>query len=165
MAGYVVIAADGVLTHHPEPPTLERINTAVGPEGWARVRLLAGRSGFVNDCGFLAGYDRNPVGACVLACLGAGRQPYAGPVVITGWDDNPAGDALEIRPLSDLELDSLTHTHRLVQKSLVGDDMEIPHLAPKLREYAEFVRSAPAPGLTVLSGEDALRALRGDRRG
>jgi hypothetical protein len=170
MAGYVVIAADGALTHHQETPTLERINTAVGPEGWARVKLgYPVLSGFVNDCGLLAPdlYARNPVGACVLARLGASQQPYAGPVVITGWDDNPHGDDLEIRPLGSHQASALGAIHRQVVAALEGTESG-SELATGLRAYAEHVRSAPAPlmeSVQVESLEDLRRLLGGDRRG
>ena len=172
MAGYVVISTDGTMVGYPEPPTLARIDAAVGPEGWARVRLDHGLAGFVNDSGFLLPdtYPRNPVGACLLAAFGAGLQPYAGPVVVTGWDATPRAGS-EIRPFTETQQTAVSVAHGHVVRVLA--DRDVPagvteEAAAGIRAYAGFVRSAPAPELQsvpVETLEELGRIVGSGRRG
>lgn len=173
---YLLIDTDGIGSFGVQPDpgyTTQWLDGLVGPEGWYRVRLHPSwrMCGFVNDCGLLAPetYPRNVVGSVVLCTFGAGQQPYAGPVVFTGWDDSAtARGGLEICSLHDLQVDELTLCLTDVRRAL---DLETGPLsgrsgarwAADAREYAEHVRSAPTPGITVLTGEDAIAALRGRR--
>lgn len=147
---YAVIADHGGLTHHEGEIDWDKV---IGPEGHARVHLpeLA-LSGFVNDCGhrFPERYPRNIVGSCVLAALGAGLLPYAGPVVITGW--NPANTArglLEIVPLPSPEY--LTILHADVRRALDRHPVTSHHpkWADSIREFADFARTADTPTITI----------------
>ncbi|MEU9208480.1 hypothetical protein AB0D27_11135 [Streptomyces sp. NPDC048415] len=148
---HAVIAADGELTHHHGEPDWD---TLVGVEGKARVnlpRLLV--AGWVNDVGlrYPDRFPRNITGSCVLAALGAPLQPYAGPVVFTGWHpDNTALGLLEICSLPE-PVDVLDTVHGDVLKALAGQtprDLS-PSWAEQMREIAEHVRTAPTPTLTV----------------
>jgi hypothetical protein len=165
--GYITIAADGTLTRHPEEPDGQRIGQEVGPEGWDSVPMgrggIPGRSprrpprqhlhGFVNDIGLLAPetYPRNPVGGCVLAAFGASQQPYAGTVVITGWD--PDSERSEIRPLGEFDVADIELVHAAVV-GLLGRGEPSPfgpawdaHVAA----YAAVVRDGEVPPITVVS--------------
>lgn len=147
---YAVIAVDGALTHHDGHPDW---GTVIGPEGKVRVRLPgASVAGWVNDIGLLdpTRYPRNVVGSCVLATLGAAVQPYAGPVVLTGWNPgNTARGLIEIEPLPEPEF--LDTVHGDVLKALAGQtprDLS-PSWAESMREIADHARTAPVPGITV----------------
>lgn len=148
---YAIIAPDGDLTHHDGDLNWQ---TAVGPEGRARVRLDArvAASGWVNDCGLFdpKTYPRNPVGSCVLYWLGARLQPYAGPVVFTGWNAaNTARGLLEICDLPE-PVETLDSIHGDVLKALAGQTPRAysASWAEQTREIADHARTAPNPGLT-----------------
>src|SRR3546814_2113924 len=86
---------------------------SIGPEGKARVNLPGlAVAGWANDVGLLfpKKYPRNVTGSCVLAALGSRVQPYAGPIVFTGWNpgNTPLG-LLEIEPLPNSEHLDLVH--------------------------------------------------------
>ncbi|MEU7403854.1 hypothetical protein [Streptomyces sp. NPDC044948] len=141
---YAVIAPDGELTHHEGHPDWD---TVIGPEGKARVFLPGvAVAGWVNDIGLLdpAKYPRNIVGSCMLACFRARVQPYAGPIVFTGWHPRT-----EIGPLPEPEF--LDTVHGDVLKALAGQTPRdlTPSWAQTMREIADHARTAPTPGLTV----------------
>lgn len=141
---YAVISPEGELTHHDGPLDWDRI---IGPEGKAQVFLPgAAVSGWVNDVGLLypKRYPRNIVGSCVLASLNARIQPYAGPVVFTGWHPHT-----EIGPLPQPEF--LDTVHGDVVKALAGQTPRSisPSWAEQMREIADEARTAPVPGITV----------------
>ncbi|MCM1977190.1 hypothetical protein [Streptomyces sp. G1] len=147
---YAIISPEGELTHHTGDIDW---NQVIGVEGKARVHLPgAAMTGWVNDCGLLdpSRYPRNIVGACVLATLRARIQPYAGPVVFTGWnpDNTPLG-LTEIEPLPEPEL--LDMVHGDVVKALAGQTPRqlSPSWAEQMREIAEHARTGPVPGLTI----------------
>ncbi|MEV4033456.1 hypothetical protein [Streptomyces umbrinus] len=149
---YAVIATDGELTHHDGEIDWDAV---IGPEGQSRVRLHPGLAvtGWVNDVGLLhpETYPRNIAGSCVLAAFGASVQPYAGPVVITGWNaDNTARGLLEICPLPD-PVDTLDTVHTDVLRALAGDapSQLSPSWAEQMREVADHVRTAETPGITI----------------
>jgi hypothetical protein len=171
---YVVIDEDGQLRQRTAP----NYNVAlrdVGPEGWDRVRLhnvaaLFGpeqidMAAFLNDCGLVMPdrYGRNVVGTCVLASFGAGVQPYAGPIVLTGWDPSPDGDDAEIESLTEMQVDAIRVVHADVRRVL-GLDPGSPAAPARwqaaMREVADVARTAPTPGPVLLTGEDALMHLR-----
>ncbi|MGW6292430.1 hypothetical protein [Streptomyces sp. NPDC055058] len=147
---WAVISPEGELTQHDGPLDW---TTVVGPEGRARVYLPgAAVAGWVNDIGLLdpKRYPRNVVGSCVLAALRARVQPYAGPVVFTGWNPgNTARDLLEIEPLPEPEF--LDTVHGDVVKALNGQTPRAmsPSWAEQMREIADHARTAPVPGLSV----------------
>ncbi|WP_406168984.1 hypothetical protein [Streptomyces sp. NBC_00996] len=149
---YAVIAPDGELTHHDGDLLWDDV---IGPEGKARVRLdeRLAVAGWANDVGLLnpKRYPRNVVGSCVLAALGANVQPYAGPVVFTGWNpDNTALGLLEIDALPQ-PVTTLDTVHGDVLKALAGQTPRelSPSWAEQMREIAEHVRTAPTPGITI----------------
>lgn len=146
---YAIITTDGELAHHDGEPDWD---TLVGHEGKARVHLPGLTvAGWVNDVGLLRPdrYPRNDVGSCVLIALGAKIQPYAGPVVFTGWDPAARG-MTEIRPLPQ-PVETLDTVHGDVLKALGGKvprDLS-PSWAEQMREIADHVRTAPTPGITI----------------
>jgi hypothetical protein len=162
---YLVIDPDGTVRHEQQAPTLERIDAIVQHGGWARVHVDPDwdMAGWVSDCGLVTGAARNPAGACVLATLGAGQQPYAGPVVITGYDhDSDWGGPEQLHPTQAVMLDGLVGAVRAV---LAGRQATASWVTPEwvrqTREYAEMVRTAEAPGMRVLSPEESAAYLRG----
>ncbi|MDX2749585.1 hypothetical protein PV413_03540 [Streptomyces scabiei] len=148
---HAVISADGDLTHHDGPLNWPAV---IGPEGRARVHLpdLA-VTGWVSDCGLLypKRYPRNTVGSCVLAALGARVQPYAGPVVFTGW--NPANTPLGLQEIESMPqpVEHLDTVHGDVVKALAGQTPRAMSAswAEQIREIAEHARTAPTPGITI----------------
>jgi hypothetical protein len=148
---YAVIAADGELTQHDGELDWAAV---IGHEGRARVNLPGlAVAGWVNDVGlfFPKRYPRNVVGSCVLAALGAVVQPYAGPVVFTGWNpDNTALGLIEIGSLPD-PAEYLDTVHGDVLKALAGQTPRelSPSWAEQMREIAEHARTAPTPGITI----------------
>lgn len=148
---YAVVAPDGELTHHDGQLDW---HTVVGPEGRARVTLDArlAVTGWVNDCGLFdpKNYPRNPVGSCLLYSLGANLQPYAGPVVFTGW--NPANTARGLLEICDLPkpVEALDSIHGAVLKALAGQTPRdfSPSWAEQIREIADHARTAPTPAIT-----------------
>lgn len=148
---YAIIATDGELTHHDGALDWEAV---IGVEGRARVRLDArlAVTGWVNDCGLLdpKKYPRNPVGTCLLYSLGAPLQPYAGPVVFTGW--NPANIARGLTEICGLPepVVALDSIHGDVLKALAGQTPRdfSPSRAEQMREIAAHARTAPTPGIT-----------------
>jgi hypothetical protein len=149
---HALISTDGDLTHH---DTAVDWRTILGPEGRARVPLAerAAAAGWVNDVGLLypARYPRNVVGSVVLVALGATIQPYAGPVLFTGW--NPGNTALGLLELGDLPrpVEFLDVVHGDVLKALAGQTPRemSPSWGEQMREIAEHVRTAPTPGITI----------------
>ncbi|TQN30579.1 hypothetical protein FHX37_0461 [Haloactinospora alba] len=139
---YAVITTDGTLAHRTRGgDAVDTVWTEVGPEGPDRVRLDEdyGIAGWVNDVGLTRPetYPRNVVASCVLAALGAAAQPYAGPVVVTGWDPN--GMPTEICSLP--EPDLVTRLHGRVHAALRGDpDASDTEWGHALRTYADWVR-------------------------
>lgn len=173
---YLLIDTDGVGSFgiQPDPGyTTSWLDGLVGPEGWNRVGLYPQwrMAGFVNDCGLLAPekYPRNVVGSVLLCTFGAGQQPYAGPVVITGW--NPSATArgdLEIGSLHDLQVQELTNCLTDVRRVLGLETGPLsgrfgPRWAGEARRFAQDIATMPTPGITVATGEDAIAALRARR--
>lgn len=150
---HAIIATDGEVSHHDGDLDW---NTVIGPEGKARINLPGlAVAGWTNDVALLdpKRYPRNIVGSCVLAALGANLQPYAGPIVFTGW--NPARGLLglsEIEPLPQ-PVDILDTVHGDVLKALAGQIPRAmsPSWAEQIREIADHARTAPTPGTTIRS--------------
>lgn len=156
---YLVIEPDGTVRHEQETPTLDRIDAIVQHGGWARVNLARdwGLAGWVSDCGLISGAPRNPVGACVLVTLGAAQQPYAGPVVITAYDHGSDWGGPE--PLEAGLVGALAGICDAVHDALAGRPLHGSWLSVEwgleVREYAETVLVGEAPGLRILSDEEA----------
>lgn len=166
---YMLIDTDGVGSFGAEPDryTTSWIDGLVGPEGWDRVPLSRNwrMSAFVNDCGHRIGLPRNIVGSALLCTFGAGQQPYAGPIVITGWDESATRrDQLEICTLQDPHVDELTKCLADVRRVLGLEAGPLSGRSPggwadEVRRFAEDMRTVPAPQLTVVHGDVALAAL------
>lgn len=154
---------------------LAQIEQEVGPEGFATVRIRSGPyvgqlAGYVNDCGLVLPdkYARNAVGTCLLASLGASVQPYAGPVVITGWDDS-SWDEIEIRDVSDALIPVVEQVHADIRIALgldVGRDVLGDHRsewAATMRQLATWAADAPVPAMQIITDLNDIRAhLRGE---
>lgn len=160
---FVTIDVDGTFTVHAAAPTSETIREHVA--GWwdmVRLPYPVGRMrAFVNDDGHLVGLPRNIVGSLLLIACGAGHQPYAGTIVITGWDDDT-----EIEPLDGPNLHVVQELHRDLTAALAGEpvDGDVPAEWPEAaRSSAEVLKSVPKPAIRILSAEDAVRFLMGDR--
>lgn len=145
---YALIDNDGEL-HVKDGGWLD-IRAEVGPEGPVSVRIApiltpAMFRGWVNDVGlfFPDRYPRNIVGSLVLMMLGAAEQPYAGPVVITGWDPPPGAEMVD---LTDDQVQGIRGVHQDVRAALAGDTEET---FDAIREVADWVRTTPAPTLTI----------------
>ncbi|WP_433233884.1 hypothetical protein [Actinomadura nitritigenes] len=152
MTSYALITTDGGLSVRSGDWRAE-----IGPEGSNQVRLHPARraSGWVNDVGLLFPecYPRNVVGTIALICMGAAPQPYAGPVVITGWDR-----ATEV---GDLPADARNYLPLLVRDiSLVleGDPPETPFAsgdwAAAVADIAAAIPNAPVAPARIVSSED-----------
>jgi len=169
---YLVVDPDGQLRQRTAP----RYDVAlreVGPEGWARVPMHAAAgpenvhvAGFVNDCGFLFPdrYLRNVVGTCLLVSVGGNVQPYAGPVVLTGWDPEPYSADPEVRSLSEDQVAALRRTHRDIRIVLGLDTGEpsghaVPHWRAAITKVAALAQDAPEPAIRVLTDDEALAWL------
>lgn len=158
---YLVITPDGTSRREDGTPTLDQIDAIVGPSGWARVHVHPDRrmAGWVADCGLIDGSPRNIVGSCVLATLGAGHQPYAGPVVITGYDHDSDWGGPE--PLQSWQVETLDEIVTAVQAAL-GDDhaTATPPLGADrswiyaIREHAEWVRTSQTPKIRIVTDGD-----------
>lgn len=129
----------------------------IGPEGANRVRLDAdyGAAGWVNDVGLLfpERYPRNVVGSIALVCMGATAQPYAGPVVITGW--HPVD---EVVGLSELFRRYLPGLVRDIQLAVAGEQAETPGVPPTwcaaVADMAEQIRTTPVLPARLIPLED-----------
>jgi hypothetical protein len=162
---YVVITADGELLVRERRADLAAVNEEVGEPGCEQVRLHRTRQffGFVNDAGLVLSppLPRNPVGACILASLGSGAHIYAGPVVITGWEER--SELSEIRDLAPHLIAFLRHLHGQVSTSLNGGSPVgmSPRWVADVRRYADLVRAAEPRPVQILTGDEALEYLRG----
>jgi len=156
---YAVITPSGELAHHGDRFGTEDVDwdAVIGVEGKARVSLRSdlAATGWVNDVGLLdpSRYPRNIVGSCLLAAFGAAVQPYAGPVVVTGW--NPEWTKVGLSEICNLPepVTFLDTVHGDILKALAGQtprDLS-PSWAESMREIADHVRTAPTPGLTIRS--------------
>jgi len=179
---YLVVDEDGQLWQR-SAASYDVALRDVGPEGWDRVRLhntaaLCGPgrdvAAFLNDCGLVlpARYGRNVVGTCLLTSLGAGVQPYAGPIVLTGWNPLPDGDA-EVEGLTEQQVGVIRRVHGEI-RVVLGLAPGTPNPSPAhqrwraaMRETAEIARTGPTPGVTMLTDDDALAFMMrgGGRRG
>lgn len=122
---YVLIGNDGDL--HVKEGSWPQIEAEVGPHGWAPVNLIQitpyeGFRGMVSDVGLLSPeeYPRNIVGGLLLTAFQASFQPYAGPVVITGFRRPPYAEPEEIS-LTSKQVQTLTDFHTAIRHALGGE--------------------------------------------
>ena len=113
-------------------------------------------AGWVNDDSHPLGLPRNLVGGLVLTGLGAGVMPYAGPVIITGWD--PHGIPIEVCDLTDAQITTILDCHTDARAAMAG---EPGPLYERGREVAELMRTAPTPTVQVLSADEFFARTRG----
>ncbi|WP_431976142.1 hypothetical protein [Micromonospora haikouensis] len=149
IGGWLVVGVDGTLTHHTTTPTSSMVREAVG-DGTDRVGLPLGLAGWVDGDGHPKRLSINVVGSVLLMALGAGHMPYAGPVVITGWD--PDREVVPLPSGADIYVRAVHHRVQAALAGAVDDD----GFADAVRETAEELRRAQRPTLTVvtLGGED-----------
>jgi hypothetical protein len=145
---YIVIDQDGDLAERTAAEYTEAL-AEVGPEGWNRVQLTRTMAAWVNDCGLILDkYRRNPIAGVLLMCLGAQEIPYAGPVVLTGWDARLTmmGEA-EVIGLTPVQVDVIRLLHSFVRTETgTGSDV-----GAELVALAGLVRDGQVPGWTVHS--------------
>lgn len=151
---FVVIDEDGRFGITINNADRDAVNGAVGPEGFDLVRMYdePAMYAYVNDSGLLlpARYRRNPVGACVIALCGARQGIYAGPIVITGWDED--GQPTEMCDLNVDQVEHLSRLHRTVLKGLRGEIRRVgPAPAEELRAYARHVEYGTPPGVEIVA--------------
>lgn len=144
---YALIDNDGEL--HIKEGSYQEARAEVGSEGWDQVRLArtegyAAWAGWVNGDGHRLGLPRNIVGGLVLTGMGAAIMPYAGPIVLTGW--NPHGMPNEVCGLDDLQADVIREIHDDARRALAG---EHGLGFPGARAIAEEMRTAPTPTITI----------------
>ncbi|QLQ37961.1 hypothetical protein [Micromonospora robiginosa] len=143
MSGWLVVAVDGTLTHHTTTPTSALIKEAIG-DWWDMVHLPSGLMGWVDGDGHPKGLERNVAGSILLMALGAGRMPYAGPVVVTGWHP--------VREISELTEDGeyyVRTVHEQIAGALAGVAGDAV-FADAVRKTATDVLGAPTPAMTVI---------------
>jgi hypothetical protein len=131
----------------------------IGPPGVDRVALhpVTRASGWVNESGHHQPetHPRNLVGSILLYLLGAPCLPYAGPVVITGWDPPPG---CEVIPLVDSASTGVTASYLTEIVTSIprvlglepGPVGRTPSFANDVLYAAEIVTTAPTPRLVVL---------------
>lgn len=116
-----------------------------GPEGYNRVQLTRDLAAFVNDCGLLLPkYHRNVVAGLLLVALGAQRIPYAGPIVLVGWDNSATSrDEAEVVDLTPIQVGMIRALHAMVGAWLDGtDDHHVTLDAHRDDEIAEALELA-----------------------
>jgi hypothetical protein len=124
----------------------------VGPEGWNRVQLTRDLAAWVNDCGHVLPdkYRRNPIGSLILLALGAPRMPYAGPIVITGWDGTAtARGEVEVVGLTPLQLGMLYAIDDMITDARNGEcENVVEGLVSDVDDLARMIVESPAPKMT-----------------
>lgn len=167
MTFYAVINTQGALSMSAGDFTAE-----FAPAGPSRINLSASNlpvAGWVGGCSLITpGIRRNPVAAAVLCCLGASIQPYAGPVVITGFRTYPyEPDACDLDEYVTAYLPTL---HRDVRITLGLDAGDPPaHLPAEwvelVRDVAETARTGSVPPIRIHRGDAVEEVEAGDTDG
>jgi hypothetical protein len=149
---YLVIEEDGSVHDRSAPDWWAALDD-VGPEGWNRVQLTRDLAAFINDCGLiLPKYGRNPVGGALLHCLGAQPIPYAGPIVLAGWDQlRTYEDESEVVSLTDLQVAAVGLLANWVASIVTGSTVVSGAGVDAVQAAAEIVRTGSVPGFTVTS--------------
>ncbi|MEV0616105.1 hypothetical protein AB0I81_22520 [Nonomuraea sp. NPDC050404] len=155
MTRHVIIDLDGELhvaigdwkaRFRPHAPGRVTIPTLGALGEWA---------GWINDDSHPLGLPRNPIGGLVLTGLGANVIPYAGPIVITGW--NPHGPT-EVCDLTEAQIATIADCHTDARAAMNGEEGA---LYDRGRAVAEQMRTAPTPTVQLLTGEELLARMRG----
>jgi hypothetical protein len=108
--------------------------------------------GWASDVGLLMPerFNRNPVASCVLKSLGAAKQPYAGPIVITGFLYDEWGELLDLTEIQRSEIENLDQAVRAVLANQpIPDEVEDyldlhPTWSDATRAYADQVVNGSA---------------------
>lgn len=137
---FAVVDTDGQLEWHSEAVTLESVNGVLPSGCFSLVRLRAQPHmyGAVDDTGIVAGLPRNPVGSVLIAILGGPSYAYAGPVVVTGWQE--PDEVSEFRSLSIGQVAKLTWLHGLITGAIANREVDLaPEDAEEIRVHANWV--------------------------
>jgi hypothetical protein len=129
----------------------------VGPEGWNLIQLAPNLAAWVNDCGLILPekYRRNPIGGLTIIALGASHIPYAGPIVLTGWDRSAtARDEPEGVGLTPLQVAVICAVHAMLSGVVSdGGPMEGQWISDAGREYviriAHTISYGGIPPITI----------------
>lgn len=167
MTTYALIDTDGAI--HMRTGNFAR---EFGEDGPSQVNLSASQlpiAGWVGDCSLITpDVPRNQVGAAVLCCLGAGVQPYAGPIVVTGFAVRSY--EADVCDLDRYTADYLPRLHQQVRIALGLDTDRLPENLPEMwaervREIAEIARSGGVPPIRIRSGDRTEEVAAADREG
>jgi hypothetical protein len=152
------IADDGRLQVHNRHPTRELVEVLTGDRGLTRIPLARGHRmiGWASASALqeLEHFGRNPLGACVLATLGAAKQVYAGRIVITGflYDEGDALLDLTENQRSEIENLDLAVRHTLASVPIPAEVESYLDLHPDwpdaMRVYADQVIKGDVPPAT-----------------
>ena len=122
---------------------------------------------YVNGCSLTMTdrFRRNVIGGCVIATMGARQQPYAGPIVLAGWDyAATAYGELEPRPLRGEVVEGIRSLAGQVRAVVLRDEIPPgcpgPEWAAEIRAYAEVIRTGEVDPVLWVTGDAALDALR-----
>jgi len=121
----------------------------VGPEGWNRIQLTSSLSAFVNDCSLLLPdrYKRNPIGGLTIIALGARLIPYAGPIVITGWDPSATNrDEPEIIGLTPLQVAMIRAANEMIDEIIC---CKTPDVREEVVNIANMINYGDIPPVTI----------------
>lgn len=150
---------DGVLRVHEQRPTRALAEELTAERGLNRIPIARGHRmiGWANDVGLLMPerFNRNPVASCVLASLGAAKQPYAGPIVITGFLYDEWGELLDLNEHQRSEIENLDQAVRAVLANQpIPDEVDRyldlhPSWPDLTRTYADQVVNSDVPPVTI----------------
>ena len=149
---YALIDEDGHLTLNTTSHYTKALD-CVGPEGWNTIRLTATLAAFVNDCGLILTdrYRRNPIGGTLLIALGAQTIPYAGPIVITGWDPHATSrDDVEVIGLNGMQEFTISTLRRAIVDAQYpsGRDRLPAEQSAALDYLRQIITGSPVPPVT-----------------
>jgi hypothetical protein len=159
---YLLIDEDDQL-HQRDADDWITIVGAVGPEGGNRIQLTRDLAAYVNDCSLVLTdrYRRNVIGGLLLLTFGAQRIPYAGPIVLCGWEPAATmrGEA-EITGLNPVQVGMLHAVYTLVRDVHYGSPVptgdlgisgvDFDAMAGEVDRLAELVAGGNVPGWTIL---------------
>lgn len=155
---YMVCTVDGQLTEKLDTARTAHdvIRSEVGEPGFD-IAYHGWIGAFVNDTGHVDGLPRNTVAALLVSNVASRlRGPFAGPVVITGWDDEAPWPSLETCSLTDEQCVTLRVVHHDIRVALgledgvlsagVSDDWRRSTV-----ELAAELEAAPTPTIEILT--------------
>lgn len=151
---YITIDVQGTATVHEGTPTDERLRAAVEGGKEHVMGEVSNLAAHVNGDGFVLGLPRNVVGSLTLWCLGMPEQPYAGMVVLTGWDRD--GLPTEVCDLAPAWVEGIPRMVLDIRIALGLDAGQPSKYAPQwwldtVRREAVRVEQAPTPTLQIVT--------------